>query len=68
MLILTLSHFFDSGLYCFKSLAGFPPTIEKGGTFFVTTLPAATIECLPTVTPARITALAAIHASSSIVI
>ncbi len=33
------------------TFAGFPPTIEKGGTLFTTTLPAATIDPRPMVTP-----------------
>jgi hypothetical protein len=42
-------------------LAGFPPTRVLGGTFLVTTEPAATTEFSPTVTPPMIVAPAAIH-------
>ena len=43
--------------------AGTPPTITSGGTSFVTTAPAATIECSPMVTPGQITHPAPIHTS-----
>ena len=38
------------------SFAGFPATIECAGTSFVTTLPAPTMACSPTVTFDRIVA------------
>lgn len=55
------SQFFVRGLYCFKTFAGFPPTIVYGGTFLVTTDPPAIIECFPIVTPATTTELAPIQ-------
>jgi hypothetical protein len=48
------------------TLAGFPPTRVLGGTFLVTTEPAATTEFSPTVTPPMIVAPAAIHTFLSI--
>src|ERR1700678_788337 len=48
------------------TLAGFPPTSVLGGTFLVTTEPAATTEFSPTVTLPMIVAPAAIHTFLSI--
>jgi hypothetical protein len=62
----------DAGKSCPQSaiermtLAGFPPTRVLGGTFLVTTEPAATTEFSPTVTPPMIVAPAAIHTFLSI--
>ncbi len=44
-----------------------PATTLKGGTFFVTTEPAATTDPFPMVTPAKMLLLEAIQQSSSIV-
>src|SRR6478672_647540 len=62
----------DAGKSCPQSaieritLAAFPATSVLGGTFLVTTEPAATTEFSPTVTPPRIVAPAAIHTFLSI--
>src|ERR1700730_9745634 len=62
----------DAGKSCPQSaiermtLAGFPPTRVLGGTFLVTTEPAATTEFSPTVPPPMIVAPAAIHTFLSI--
>ncbi len=47
------------------TFAGLPPTIEKGGVDFVTTLPAATTLPLPKVQPERMIAFVPIQTSSS---
>src|SRR5512140_3692133 len=51
-----LHRFFSSVIFR-STFAGFPATIIPGGTSFVTTLPAPTIDFSPTVTPARIVTL-----------
>src|SRR5690606_31573119 len=56
----------DSGFRDFRTLAGTPPMMVKGGTSRVTTAPAARIDPVPTVTPAVITTRPPTHTSSSI--
>jgi len=40
-----------------RTLAGTPATLLPGSTFLVTTAPAPTVECAPTLTPGRMVAL-----------
>ena len=63
----TFFHSFVAKSYDLITLAGQPAQIEYAGMERLTTLPAATTQCFPKVTPGSMTEFAPTHTSSSIV-